>query len=300
MFALTLPPLARTLPLALTLLLLAVTLPLLACVPPSVPVDESYSFGTTSNGVLVHGPSLPDRGPGFVRARPGESTRAGTRELIAALTRAAAHVDSAHPGGAPLRIGDLSAPRGGRHDRHGSHRAGRDADVIFYATDAAGTPTRGRGWLAYDRFGTARETTESGAPGRVFFFDDARNWAFVRALLLDPDARVQWLFVSNGIKARLLRYAAAHEPEREAVYRARHVLHQPTSGNPHADHFHVRIACALRERALGCEDWGPEWPWIRQGQLHDAEEARDAWTDEALTDALMGEVDSSTETPHTE
>lgn len=64
--------------------------------------------------------------------------------------------------------GDLSSPHGGRHDRHGSHRAGRDADVIFYATDAAGTPTRGRGWLAYDRFGAAREPLEGGRPGRVF------------------------------------------------------------------------------------------------------------------------------------
>lgn len=277
----------------------ALTLTLLSCIPPDVPVDESHSFGTTSNGILVHGASLPDRGPGFVRARPGESTRAGTRELIATLSRAAAYVDATHPGGAPLRIGDLSAPHGGQHDRHGSHRAGRDADVIFYATDAAGTPTRGRGWLAYDRFGAARETTDTGRPGRMFFFDDARNWAFVRALLLDPDARVQWLFVSNGIKARLLRYAAAHEPESEAVYRARVVLHQPSTGNPHADHFHLRIACGVRERALGCQDWGPEWPWLRQGAPHDPSEASAAWTDEALVDALM-RVDASPESPDTE
>jgi hypothetical protein len=122
----------------------------------------------------------------------------------------------------PLRIGDLSSPHGGRHDRHGSHRAGRDADVIFYATDAAGTPTRGRGWLAYDRFGAAREPLEDGRPGRVFFFDDARNWAFVRALLLDPAARVQWLFVSSGVKARLLRYAPRTSPSaRRSTARAK-------------------------------------------------------------------------------
>lgn len=259
---------------------------LVACVPASQ--SDSISFGTTSNGMLVRGVPLPDRGPGFVRARPGESTRAGTPALVAALTRAAAAVDAAHPGGAPLRIGDLSSPRGGRHVRHGSHRAGRDADVIFYATDAAGTPTRGRGWLAYDRFGTAREATEGGPPGRVFFFDDARNWAFVRALLLDPDARVQWLFVSNGIKSRLLRYAASHETEREAIYRARAVLHQPSRGNPHADHFHVRVACGVRERRLGCRDWGPEWPWLRLGPAHDSHEPATAWTDDVLVDALLG------------
>ncbi|MCA9537218.1 MAG: penicillin-insensitive murein endopeptidase [Myxococcales bacterium] len=269
------------------------------CVPPTGPSDESYSFGTTSSGMVVHAAALPERGPGFVRARPGEATRAGTRQLVGALSRAAAYVEATLPGGAPVRIGDLSSPHGGRHSRHGSHRAGRDADVIFYATDAAGSPTRGRGWLAYDRFGTAREPDEGGRRGRVFFFDDARNWAFVRALLLDPEARVQWIFVSNGIKARLLRYAAAHEQEREAVYRAREVLHQPSRGNPHADHFHVRVACGLREQQLGCQDWGPVWPWLRHGPLNDPSEAQTPWTDDALVDALMG-VPTSAETSDTE
>jgi penicillin-insensitive murein endopeptidase len=269
------------------------------CAPPYGSSDESYSFGTTSNGVLVRGVPLPERGPGYVRARPGEATRAGTAQLVGALSRAAAAVEAAHPGGAPLRIGDLSSPHGGQHPRHGSHRAGRDADVIFYATDAAGTPTRGRGWLAYDRFGTAREPDDGGRRGRVFFFDDARNWAFVRALLLDPQARVQWLFVSNGVKARLLRYAALHEPNRTATYRAREVLHQPSRGNPHADHFHVRLACDTRERRLGCRDWGPEWPWLRQGAGTDATDPGAAWTDEALVDALMS-VPTPPSAPHTE
>ncbi|MCA9575494.1 MAG: penicillin-insensitive murein endopeptidase [Sandaracinaceae bacterium] len=234
--------------------------------------------------------NLPERGPGFVRARPGEATRAGTRQLVSALSRAAAYVEARHPGGSPLRIGDLSSPDGGRHPRHGSHRAGRDADVIFYATDAAGTPTRGRGWLAYDRFGAAREVDEGGRRGRVFFFDDARNWALVRSLLLDEEARVQWIFVSNGLKARLLRFAVAHEPERAAVTRAREVLHQPSRGNPHADHFHVRVACGLREQRLGCRDWGPDWPWLRHGASNDAADPARAWTDEALVEALMADA----------
>ncbi len=257
------------------------------CVPPQGTGDESFSFGSTSQGWLVHPRAMPERGVGFVRARPGESTRFGTSQLIQALTRAAASVEASFPGGAPLRVGDLSWPDGGRHPRHGSHRAGRDADIIFYATDAAGTPTRGRGWLAYDRFGVAREPMEGARQGRVFFFDDARNWAFVRALLLDPHARVQWLFVSNGIKARLLRYAAAHEPEREALYRAREVLHQPSRGNPHADHFHVRVMCEARERALGCRDWGPEWPWNRMSEA--AAPERPA-TDENLVEWLMSDA----------
>ena len=116
---------------------------------------------------------------------------------------------------------------------------------------------------------------------------------------MDSQARVQWLFVSNGIKARLLRYAARHEPNRDAIYRARAVLHQPSRGNPHADHFHVRVTCDARERLLGCQDWGPDWPWLRQGAGTDATAPGSTWTDEALVDALMS-VPTSTETPHTE
>ena len=117
------------------MLTLAAALWTAGCAPPYGSTDESYSFGTTSNGMLVRGVSLPERGPGYVRARPGEATRAGTTQLVGALSRAAAAVEAAHPGGSPLRIGDLSSPHGGQHPRHGSHRAGRDADVIFYATD---------------------------------------------------------------------------------------------------------------------------------------------------------------------
>ncbi len=229
--------------------------------------DAPLSWGSSSNGLLFSGVALPDRGDGFVRARPGEDTRWGTPQTVGALERAAASVWRTYPGGAPLRIGDLSYRDGGRHPRHRSHRSGRDVDIIFYATDAAGRSTRGRGWLAFDRFGVARETVALGGgepTNDLFFFDDARNWHLVRALLLDPEANVQWIFCSRGVKSRLLAYAIAHEQDAEAIFRAAWVLHQPSSGNPHADHFHIRFACTAEERAMGCWDRGPIWPWMRQ------------------------------------
>lgn len=209
--------------------------------------------------MLHRGEALADRGPGFVRARPGEATRYGTPGLVAALERAAAEVERRFPGTAPIRIGDLSSPGGGRHHRHGSHRTGLDADVLFYMTDPSGRSFTGRGWLAYNRFGFAVEHEQADA---LFFFDDARNWHFARTLLLDEEVPVQWLFVSRGVKARLLRYAMAHEDDPRAIARAAYVLHQPADAAPHDDHFHVRVFCTPRELAHGCVNRGLVWPWL--------------------------------------
>lgn len=228
-----------------------------ACYGTVPPPDAPASIGTTSSGFLARGVALPERGPGFVRARPGEDTRFGTPELVGALERALASVAAVFPGTTPTRVGDLSSPRGGRHSRHRSHRSGRDADIVFFLTDVDGRSVSPRGWLAFSRFGHAFD--DDG----LLFFDDARNWHFVRSLVLDPEAQVQWIFVSRGLETRLLEYALAHEPSREALVRAAYVLQQPTRAAPHDDHFHVRVYCSAEDRASGCVDVGPRWPWLR-------------------------------------
>jgi len=259
---------------------------LLGCAP-AVPPDAPASRGKANGGWLENGVPVPEEGPGWVRARPGEGTRWGTPRLVEAVTGAATSVHETRPGGAPLRVADLSYRNGGRHPRHNSHRSGRDADLIFYATDLEGRSIRGRGWVAYDRFGVGREPEDFG--GQTVLFDTERNWELVRSLVLDDTAKVQWLFVSRGLKARLLRYAIEHEPNREAIFRASWVLHQPRRGNPHADHFHVRVACGAHQRALGCRDYGPLWPWLRDDVEKPASAAPvDAIDDRALVDALLG------------
>ena len=241
---------------------------------------------------------MPDRGEGYVRARNGEQTRFGTPALVSTLQRTFAAVSARYPGSAPMRVGDLSSPQGGRHHRHGSHRSGRDADVLFYMTDPTGHSLTGRGWLAYNRYGFAVERArEDGGPtGGLFFFDDARNWHFVRTLLLDPDAAVQWLFVSRGVKARLLRYAIANEPDPRALTRAAFVLHQPMRASPHDDHFHVRVLCQPRERTYGCRERGPIWPWLRD---RDKPEARvgEPLDDRALVRAISEPLLPAPESP---
>ena len=255
-----------------------------------VPAGEgTVSFGHTSSGMLREGRALAQRGSGYVRARPGDGTRFGTPTTVGALERAAASVTSVFPGGAPLRVGDLSAPGGGRHSRHRSHRTGRDVDVIFYAVDEMGRSAQGRGWLAYDRFGLARDPRSPPHREVVFHFDDARNWHLVRTLVADPRANVQWIFCSRGLKARLLEYARVHEPDPEILVRASWVLHQPSRGRAHDDHFHIRFACTAEEQAAGCVEYGPIWPWMRNDVEKPATGVAesDALTDEGLLAALF-------------
>lgn len=256
--------------------------------------SEPMSVGFANRGYLARGVSLPDRGSGFVRARIGDDAHFGTPALVEALKRASAIVERELPGGAPLFIGDLSGPLGGDHSRHGSHRTGRDVDVLFYLVDAQGKSVRGSGFYAFDARGVSQLGT-SDAPSfldATAYFDTARNWALVRALLLDREAPVQWMFCAAGIKARLLDYAVAHEPSPEVLLRASYVLHQPSKGNPHADHFHIRIACTARERALGCFDAGPVWPWIRNEHEKPLWSEASRLDDATLVQALIGDLPS--------
>jgi penicillin-insensitive murein endopeptidase len=263
---------------------LAIALPWLAaaigCGLAPLPRD-AQSFGSANDGVLLSATSLGTRGEGFVRANPGDETHYGTRRLVGLLTRAASAVSRTFPGTAPLYIGDLSARHGGKHVKHGSHRSGRDVDVLFYLNDAQGRSQRGSGFYAFDERGVAY-VAEPGAPVTgLAFLDVARNWALVRAMLLDDQAPVQWIFCANGIKVRLLAYARAHETDPELLVRASYVLHQPTSGNPHRDHFHIRLACSAEERSLGCIETGPVWPWMRD------EHEKPSWDGRGVDDATL-------------
>ena len=78
-----------------------------------------------------------------------------------------------------------------------------------------------------------------------------------------------------------MAYAATHEPDPEVLLRATYVVHQPSKGNPHRDHFHVRVACTADERALGCVDLGPVWPWLRN------EHEKPTWEGPGVDDATL-------------
>src|SRR6185369_9420258 len=114
------------------------------------------SIGGPNEGRLEGGVALPEHAPGLVSnpARPNATAFYGTVELVQALLHSAAVVDHELPG-SPVYVNDIGLPGGGPIPRHGSHRVGRDVDVLFYLLDREGAPiepvgafldTRGRGY----------------------------------------------------------------------------------------------------------------------------------------------------------
>jgi penicillin-insensitive murein endopeptidase len=85
----------------------------------------------------------------------------------------------------------------------------------------------------------------------------------VKALVEDPESRVQWLFVSKPVEAMLIEWARARGESGDTVVRAMDTLLQPgPPAQSHDDHVHVRIACDPEEVAAGCEPTGPVRPWV--------------------------------------
>jgi penicillin-insensitive murein DD-endopeptidase len=238
---------------------------LLASLPPA---SQSTSIGSPTNGRLEGGVPLPLAGPGFRHNdRRSREARYGTVELVRAIIRAAAVVERELPGG-ELSVNDLGLPRGGPISHHGSHRAGRDADVLFYLLDDAGRPRASIGapiepsGKGFDYGDLTRPDDDT----RVHF-DAPRTWRFVRALLEDEQSEVQRIFVVEHVRALLLAEADRSHAPQAIVARFADVSCQP--GYPHDDHLHVRWFCSFEDLAAGCEDAAPIYPW-REAQLRAA------------------------------
>ncbi len=217
--------------------------------------DRTVSCGAANRGALFGGVALPERGPHHVVPEPWASRdhHYGTAELVGLIQRAAAAVDAAHPGGV-LGVADLSAPQGGHVPGHRSHQSGRDADLLFYARDASGAPFPPDGHMPY--YTGAGRAYYAYAPAwkvgiPVRYFDTARNWALVKALITDRHVEVEKLFVASRVEYWLLRHAIRTGEPRAIVSRARAVLQQPPGVGKHADHMHLRVACTADDIAHG-------------------------------------------------
>ena len=103
----------------------------------------------------------------------------------------------------------------------------------------------------------------------------------MRALLEDPEARIQSIFVSEVVQAMLVEWALAHGDPAEIIHRAQVVMLQPNPGGVHDDHLHVRTTCSVDELVAGCETIGPRRAWLS----YDATPPADRDADLAL--ALM-------------
>lgn len=207
-------------------------------------------------GVLVGGAGLAQAGPGHKRLRSDER-RFGLPRFVRTVARAGASVSDARPG-PPLVVGDLSAPRGGAVTHHASHRTGRDVDLLLYLETLDGRPVASPGFLPVGDDGLAWD--EEGQ--RFLRLDVAREWLLVKALVEDPAARVQWLFVHRSLSEKLLAWGAARGEPPETLRRAAEIMLQPPNSGLHDDHVHVRTACTAEEVLAGCVPSGPERPWL--------------------------------------
>lgn len=241
-----------TLAALVTGLVLGVGLPL----PARAEGPGGGTRGSTSRGSLAGAFDMPMAGAGYRFYGPVARRQAhyATVELAALVARAARVLQREVPG-PPLVLGDMSAEHGGPLRRHASHQSGRDIDVIFLARDASGDAVESGRFVRYDGRG---DCVSDGCDLR---FDAERNWWFVRTLAVSREPAVQWIFVSSPLRDLLLAWAEAHGEHPEVLKRARRLLRQPGDSAPHDDHFHVRIYCPP-QRAAGCVDAKPRWPWV--------------------------------------
>jgi penicillin-insensitive murein endopeptidase len=193
---------------------------------------------------------LPATGPGWripdTWNQRGNSF--GTPQLVGLIRRTAKRIARFAPG-AVIEVADLS-PRGGGGSRwHRTHRHGEDVDLLLFARDAEGRPVpAGKAMVAFDCSGKGAATDEAGNPVPPLTFDVARNWAFVRAILEDRQAKVEEILIASCLKHRLLVHAREVHAPRDVVARAERLMRQPRV-SPHNNHMHVRIA-ALPEDCL--------------------------------------------------
>jgi penicillin-insensitive murein DD-endopeptidase len=290
-------------PLALAIVGLAGAAGAGACAGPLALDGTSVSLGTHAAGALRDPALLPFEGDGYVVPGPWRIRHSnyGTEETVGAVVRAARAVEHA-AGGGVAAVGDISRSAGGASAEHKSHENGRDFDLFFYAVDREGRPVRpGEAMFRFAGDGRAvrwsppRGSRPPPRPVPPHRFDARRNWAFVRALLTDPDVEVQWIFIHRALGALLIREAASAGEDPALLARAAFIMHQPSDAEPHDDHMHVRLYCDPGDRSVGCVDRGPVRWWKKMwkymappyGRGSDLPSGEDV---EALGAAIRGEL----------
>lgn len=230
----------------------------------------SISWGPANGGKLINPQRLPRKGDGFYIpprwAQRGNNW--GTDEMMSLITYAGRRIAAAYPG-AELAVADISPRRGGRTRWHASHQTGRDVDLVYFVTDDRGKPVQWNDMRKMDENGVTRPGVDpaTGQQLPTYHFDVQRNWALVRAVLENPAADVQYIFVADWLKQKMIDYALSIGEPKDVVDTATYILHQPIGAAAHDDHFHVRIYCSASDAQEGCEDYGRMW-WTRRDRKY--------------------------------
>lgn len=219
----------------------------------------SVSVGDTSHGYVVNARQLPvGEAWGVLPKQAARDLAWGSDELVGLLERAATVFHART--GSRMWLGNIGRRGGGDIAWSVSHNSGRDADLALSYLDARGAPVDPPDLVALDRSGLSKD-------GK-YRFDAARTWQTIRALVSDP-VPVQYLFLSEPLKQKVLNHARIAGEPAALVTRAADVVRQPGGALPHNDHIHLRIYCSARDVEGGCHDTGLVHPWV---DLH--EEAR--------------------------
>jgi penicillin-insensitive murein endopeptidase len=176
------------------------------------------SLGNPSAGLLVNGVQA-SKNELFDPVSPGAAW--ATEETLSYLERALRRVHEEIADTPPLPLGDISAEKGGPISPHISHQTGRDVDIAyFYKKDAR--------WY---RRGNAQN------------LDVPRNWAFVRALVIETD--VELILIDHSIQALLREHALSIGEDPvwvDGIFRGGGGLRPLIRhARGHATHIHVRF-----------------------------------------------------------
>lgn len=205
----------------------------------------SLSVGHPNAGWQVRAKKLRKR-PYLAIKRGSENEVYGHPALVLMLYRSAKEIARSVPGSVML-VGDLSRKGGGALAGHNSHQSGRDADIGFYVLDKRGKPKLPERFVTFTADGKATD-------GSGDTFDDRRNWLLVQSWARDKRAGLSHIFVSTGLRARLLKYGASHAAHKRYVGEVAALMKQPDSSSAHDDHFHVRISCPKRQEEICREE----------------------------------------------
>jgi penicillin-insensitive murein endopeptidase len=225
---------------------------------------RSVSVGDTSFGYLVNARELVESERLAILPRQRARGLAwGSSELVDLLQEAAAALHAAT--GTKLWVGNVGRRGGGDIGWSVSHNSGRDADVAFSYRNKDG-PVDPPDLLRLDRNGLVwaqHVPAELRSPEVLAMrFDVARTWIVVRSMLQHPRVRVQFLFLSEALKQKLLLHARTQGEPAPLIVRAADALRQPGNAHPHDDHLHVRIYCSSADAVSGCVDTGLVQPWM--------------------------------------
>lgn len=206
----------------------------------------AFSIGTTRDGYMVNGRSLPQPSL-LIRQLPVPYERGltyGTQDLIRFLVDTGRAMEKKYPG-TIMYMGNMGAREGGDISYSVSHNSGRDADIAYYLLDDRGKFAHPQHLHKINRMMRSREA------GAVYTFDIEKNTTLVELLLTHPKIDIQFIFLAKHLRSAIRKEFVTRGASEELLARFDAVVQIQAA---HNDHFHIRIYCSDADICAGCVD----------------------------------------------